>query len=301
LTKKISPQQAKERLSQRTDLNGFEDAFKMLEERKAELMFYSLLSPVSPDSLYYTKHFREESRLFEMEEYRSFMGGAIYKLSGAKTTSYDNYQDVKRRLDFVMLRFKNPQIRSFWVDQYVMAYIRSKGIDQAEPLLALHRKTVIDPEAQQAFEQQVQLWSTVKKGTKMPNFSYMDIAGKQVSLQDLQGKYIYIDFWATWCGPCKEEIPALEKLQQAMAGGNIVFLSISFDKDMEKWRQMVLADKMQGLQLHAGPDNELKKVLMISSIPRFVLLDTKGALLDANMSRPSNSQTLTTLKALSGI
>jgi thiol-disulfide isomerase/thioredoxin len=182
-----------------------------------------------------------------------------------------------------------------------MAYIRSKGIDQAEPLLALHRKTVIDPEAQQAFEQQVQLWSTVKKGTKMPNFSYMDIAGKQVSLQDLQGKYIYIDFWATWCGPCKEEIPALEKLQQAMAGGNIVFLSISFDKDMEKWRQMVLADKMQGLQLHAGPDNELKKVLMISSIPRFVLLDTKGALLDANMSRPSNSQTLTTLKALSGI
>ena len=72
-----------------------------------------------------------------------------------------------------------------------------------------------------------------------PDFKGQDINGKTLSLKDFNGKYLYIDVWATWCGPCKKEIPFLKELEKKFEGKNITFLSLSTDQNKTDWENMV--------------------------------------------------------------
>ena len=141
----------------------------------------------------------------------------------------------------------------------------------------------------------------LKEGDQAPTFKYLDINGKEVSLSDLKGKYVYIDVWATWCGPCQYELPHLKELEKKMHGKKIVFVSISCDKDKAAWEKMVKEQGLGGVQLHNGGDHEFMTAFGIRGIPRFILLDKEGKIVNPNMTRPSNPETEKTLKALKGI
>ncbi len=94
---------------------------------------------------------------------------------------------------------------------------------------------------------------TITEGKPSPTFDYENYKGGTTSLADLKGKYVYIDVWATWCGPCLREIPALKETEKDYHGKNIEFVSISIDepKDYEKWKQMVNDKSLAGIQLMA--------------------------------------------------
>lgn len=139
-------------------------------------------------------------------------------------------------------------------------------------------------------------------GMESPSFDYENIKGGTTSLSDLKGKYIYIDIWATWCGPCIREIPALKRLEKEFHNENIEFLSISIDKakDHEKWIQMIEEKSLSGTQLFADKDwkSDFIKAYLIESIPRFLIIDPNGNILDTNADRPSDPELRTTLKDL---
>ena len=132
----------------------------------------------------------------------------------------------------------------------------------------------------------------LKKGDDSPKFNYPDINGKNVSLDDLKGKYVYVDVWATWCGPCKREIPHLKKLDQEFKGKNIAIVSLSIDKmeDKAKWLKMVKDENLGGIQIMADKDwnSDFVKAYNIRGIPRFILIDKEGKILNDNAPRPSN-------------
>lgn len=132
----------------------------------------------------------------------------------------------------------------------------------------------------------------IKKGAPSPSFNYPDINGKNVSLEDLKGKYVYVDVWATWCGPCKREIPFLKKLDSEYKGKDIVFVSMSIDKmkDKDKWLKMVKDEKLQGVQIMADKEwnSDFVTAYNIRGIPRFILIDKEGNILNDNAPRPSN-------------
>ena len=141
----------------------------------------------------------------------------------------------------------------------------------------------------------------LKAGMQAPNFSYEDINGKIVNLKDLQGKYVYIDIWATWCMPCRGELPYLQELKQEMKNKNIVFVCISCDKDTEEWKKMVKNEGLEGIQLHVGSDKSFMKAFGVRTIPRFILIDPEGKIINPEMTRPSQSETLETLSKLKDI
>ncbi|PCH76380.1 MAG: thioredoxin [Flavobacteriaceae bacterium] len=131
------------------------------------------------------------------------------------------------------------------------------------------------------------------KGTVSPVFiDYENNAGGTSSLSDFKGRFVYIDLWATWCGPCKKEIPAMKALETKFHGENIVFLSISLDKKSayKTWKNMIEEKNMGGVQLIADKDfsSDFTIAYDVSSIPRFVLLDTEGNIIDADAPRPSD-------------
>jgi len=127
-------------------------------------------------------------------------------------------------------------------------------------------------------------------------------AGGTTSLSDLKGKYVYIDVWATWCGPCVREIPALKALEQKFHDKNIEFVSISIDveKNYNKWKNMITARDLRGVQLLAdkGWQSSFVKDYGIKGIPRFILLDPEGKIINANAPRPSNPNLTTLLESL---
>lgn len=125
-------------------------------------------------------------------------------------------------------------------------------------------------------------------GEKAPNLIYPDADGKLHALSSLRGNYVYVDLWATWCAPCKAEIPHLQKIEQKYRGYNIRFVSISIDKDKEKWLQYINRHQLCGVQLWAGNWDMLPKEMNIGSIPRFLLIDPEGNWVSSNAYRPSN-------------
>lgn len=126
------------------------------------------------------------------------------------------------------------------------------------------------------------------KGKPSASFEYDNINGKKTSLADLKGKYVFIDFWATWCGPCKKEIPFLKTLEEKYHDKNIEFVSISLDQNKTAWEKMVADKELGGVQLHFGDDRQLVTAYNVTTIPRFVLLDTNGNIVDANAPKPSS-------------
>jgi thiol-disulfide isomerase/thioredoxin len=134
-------------------------------------------------------------------------------------------------------------------------------------------------------------------GKVAPLFKYKDINGKEYALEDLKGKLVYIDFWATWCGPCRHELPYLEEVEKAYKGKNVTFISMSVDDDMVAWDKMVKEKKMMGLQLHADGAwaSTVAKDYQIRGIPTFVLIDQNGIIISPSAPRPSSDKELTNL------
>jgi thiol-disulfide isomerase/thioredoxin len=128
--------------------------------------------------------------------------------------------------------------------------------------------------------------------TVAPGFDYVNFKGGTTKLSDLNGKFVYIDVWATWCGPCRAEIPFLKKVEEKYHDKNIAFVSISVDvdKDLEKWKKFVEEKQLGGIQLFADKNwnSDFMKSFSINSIPRFILIDPSGKVVSADAARPSS-------------
>jgi len=157
----------------------------------------------------------------------------------------------------------------------------------------------------------IALRAQFKKGSPSPTFAnYENFAGGNTSLADLKGKYIYMDIWATWCGPCKAEIPSLKKVEKQFEGKNVEFVSISVDEGRgyngnpdeayKGWKKMITDKELGGVQLLA--DNGFRSAFIqdykINGIPRFILVDPEGNIVNADAPRPSNPQLVKLFKEL---
>jgi thiol-disulfide isomerase/thioredoxin len=130
-----------------------------------------------------------------------------------------------------------------------------------------------------------------RKGTEAYNWKAKDINGKVHSLNDFKGQYIMLDIWATWCGPCRNEIPYFTKIVKKYKDKNIKFISISIDSNSIKWKSFLKKEAEVGsLQLIdvRAKDSPAVKAFGINGIPRFVIIDPNGKILEWNSLRPSD-------------
>ena len=118
-----------------------------------------------------------------------------------------------------------------------------------------------------------------------------DADGNVVDFSAFKGKYVYIDLWASWCGPCRKEIPHLQAIEEQMKNGNVVFLSISTDADSGAWKKSMAELNLHGHQLH-DRDNTLCDALNIKGIPFFLVYDKEGRLHTYGAMRPSKGALL---------
>lgn len=137
------------------------------------------------------------------------------------------------------------------------------------------------------------LMKAVQAGQELPYIPMLETPdGKEISLKDLYGKVIYIDVWATWCGPCRKEIPKFAELVKRFKGNNKVeFISISVDEDVDAWKELIAADKPAWPQyrLATEQNNKFSAAMGITGIPRFILIGADGKLIAPDAARPSDA------------
>jgi thiol-disulfide isomerase/thioredoxin len=153
-------------------------------------------------------------------------------------------------------------------------------------------KYLVTADQQQKAQERKTWLEKWRPGAPGYNFTYADPSGKEFSFAGFKGKVVLVDMWATWCGPCKAEIPHLKKLEEEMKGTETVFVSISVDeeKNVGKWKQFVADQQLGGVQLNTNGKRDMTAFYEINGIPRFLLFDKNGKLISHNAPRPSNPE-----------
>jgi thiol-disulfide isomerase/thioredoxin len=110
-----------------------------------------------------------------------------------------------------------------------------------------------------------------------PAFTVTALDGSKFTLDEMGGRVVLIDFWATWCGPCNEELPHMKKIAKEFAGQPLVIISVSWDSDAAKWKNFIAKNEMGWVQ-YRDANHELTKAFGISAIPHYFTIDSDGVL-----------------------
>ena len=175
----------------------------------------------------------------------------------------------------------------------------AEGNDDVDTFMAALRETT-DSTLYRAATILAESLKKTQGGMKAPVCEFTDLDGKVWKSSDFEGKLLYIDFWATWCGPCKQEIPHMEKLVEEFRGDDrVALISISIDTDTKAWENMVKRDQPQWPQFLAKGDQQaaISTAWGINAIPRFVLINPDGTINLSNAFRPSDPKAAEKIRA----
>lgn len=117
------------------------------------------------------------------------------------------------------------------------------------------------------------------EGAVAPDFAVRDLTGKELRLSELRGKVVLVNFWATWCPPCREEIPSMVKLNQALAGKPFQMLAISIDEGGKGAVEQFFATSGQTLPAYLDGEDKVSRLYGTTGVPETFVVDKKGVIL----------------------
>ncbi len=258
----------------------------------------------APDEDYYKvidSFVVEDEDLVDLDEYRNFVVEAAHVLDADNRDVKTLYPKTVAQMKFIADRFSSDKVRGTLLHYLAATYVDRYGTDGIQELEAIFHTYVKEESLVADYRSKCEKWEVSKPGKPSPDFKASDIDGKEWTLDDFRGKYVYIDMWATWCGPCRREMPYLKALAEKFEGAEIVFLGLSVDRDRSKWEEMVRSGSLTGVQLYLGARSAFPKAYNVDGIPRFILLDKNGVIVNDNMSNPSSAETVSVLEGLDGI
>lgn len=165
------------------------------------------------------------------------------------------------------------------LNQYVGAIVDAV---QTEPLLLSLAPQVQNLPSGKLLAQKIAQVKAAAVGQIAKGFSLADSSGKQITLNSYRGRYVLVDFWASWCGPCRAENPNVVKAFNNFGSKGFNVLGVSIDKSRDAWLKAVRADQLQWAQV-LDPDQSVARQYGIAAIPQNLLLDPSGKIIGRNL------------------
>lgn len=294
-----------------------DDKFQKMEEGRITYFYANafLMYPVS--HLYLTgdttmqlgkdyydtlrQYVKEDDDYADIDEYRNYMIETSHVFDEAGKDIRQQYPKVLAEMSYIGDNIQSDKVREALIHFLAFTYVEGNGTDNITDLQNLYYTYVTSPYLNDLFKKACVKWDKAAVGRPSPQFKGVDINGKEMTLRDFRGKYVYIDIWATWCGPCQKELPYLKKVEQKYKGRNIVFVGLSVDADKSKWEARVRSGALSGIQLYIGKGTKFQSDYRISGIPRFILLDPNGRIVNPDMARPSSDDIVKILDSMPGL
>jgi thiol-disulfide isomerase/thioredoxin len=210
------------------------------------------------------------------------------------------------KLELMMNTISNDTLKTFFFNDQ-MGQIEVNNLSEFRETFVPFKKYAKDGEAKSTYESIYSLFSgdTAYLGKSAYNFSLPDTSGKAVSMKNFKGKVVFIDVWATWCGPCKAQFPFLREIEEEYHDNKaLVFVGISLDKAevKQKWQAMIKKESLGGIQLLDDFGKTFGRKYDINAIPRFMLIDKQGKWIEIRCPMPEMKERLRKYldKALAG-
>jgi peroxiredoxin len=186
-------------------------------------------------------------------------------------------KDIKEQREKKAIRFISDHPKSNF-SIYLISSRTSYGYSEVKPLYDKLDELAKQSVAGKNLYQKLEILKKSRIGTPMENFTQPDTSGKPVELSSFKGKYVLIDFWASWCGPCRKENPNVLKAYNAFKEKGFTVLGISLDDKAANWKKAIRDDKMPWVQVSdlKGWKNEVSSGLGIQAIPSNLLIDPSG-------------------------
>ncbi len=165
---------------------------------------------------------------------------------------------------------------------------RTRDSIRREMLITEYVPLISQQKIQQQILAQHALLKSLGRGRPAPDFITTALNKDTFSLKDFHGKYVVIDVWATWCGPCRVQSPSFEMLADQYTSPSVSFVALSIDDSKWAWQSEANEKSLRVMQLHVNDKNIFGQAYGIEYIPRYILLGPDGKIINAQMPEPNN-------------
>lgn len=231
-----------------------------------------------------------------MTGYMSLLNGRIrWEMAVNNDPRYHTNLQTAGYIEWVKKIVNSEVIANALINKAYDTYFITGGGEKAQDVYEAYMKYSTDTARLAEVTAKYKALSELAEGVMAPDFEMTGLDGKVYKLSDFKGKNLYIDVWATWCGPCLGEIPAFgEKYKKYKDSDAIEFISISIDSNKKLWTNLLNASREKSgsdwkqFIVEGGKESDFCKKYMIDGIPRFLLIDKEGKIISASAPRPSS-------------
>lgn len=307
----LPPVMAQEKTDGPTDEKArktYENALKSLHERKREWALDDFKKADKQDGGHCLACQKQMIKLGrELAEWKTAELGAeetVAQAQGPKDTALAHYQLAVVLLDEGMQKHKDDIFArsheeiakalaafsnfpdALYIDGRALAQLKRDDEAKARFEEFAKAKPVEDPNRARALRYISR--PELARARMVPPFSLTTFDGQKISMDELQGKVVLLDFWATWCGPCREALPHIQKVAKKFQGEPLVILSVSLDSDEQKWKDFIVKNEMTWPQYRdASFGGPIAKMFGVNAIPHTFTIDADGVLQDEHIGDAS--------------
>ena len=209
-----------------------------------------------------------------------------------------------RYLQLAAELISDPAVRNVHLTEYMDWLLKGERVKYMPEIFEKYVSLCTDRAAVDNLREDFEVYMNhfkIRNGIMAPDFEMVDVNGNRVRLSNFRGKMVYIDVWATWCAPCRAEIPHVGKLREHFVNDpRIEFISISVDTQVKKWQKMVEEEQLPWKQfiVEGGTRSPFYKGYAIEFIPRFMLIGKDGTIVEIDYMKPSTPGCAENLKAI---
>jgi peroxiredoxin len=213
----------------------------------------------------------------------------LAKLPSSDKSNADARQGIFQKRDTILKQFIKDNPASLVSFDALKQYGGlTPDPDRVEPVYAYLSESLKAEKTVKAYYTMLEDLKKIALGRIAPDFTQTDTAGNKISLHSFRGKYVLVDFWASWCGPCRHENPAVVKAFNAYKDKDFTIISVSLDAPnaRDKWLKAIHTDGLTGWT-HVSDlnfwGNEVAQLYNVKSIPQNFLLDKQGKIIAKNL------------------
>jgi thiol-disulfide isomerase/thioredoxin len=282
---------------------GLSEAFMQKElaalkyDRATKLMEYpkssSYAHKIKPEYFNFLNKLNvNDSSLIHQYEFKTFLKAfveyyASEKLAAQGNKNYSPVDYTLAKMQTLVQKIESPAIRNQWLFTILNQHIKYYGYKNTELLFEFYSLQNTNKALKQKLLEPFEKYRQLKNNKNVSALELETKNGQTITLNTFKGKYIYIDVWATWCMPCRKEAPYFEALKQKYSHKNVVFVSVSVDRDKKDWLEYISFKNMHYNQYRVKDADAFLNEFMIKTIPHYILINPRGEIEQPIAPRPT--------------